>query len=404
MITLEEAQAIILRKTQVLSTLVVPHAKSLGYALSEDIYASTDVPSFDNSSVDGYGVKIADVDNASNAPVALTLSHTVHAGETTRKQLCSGETFKIMTGAFVPKGVEAIIMREHARERKGRVIICRSAGAGQNIRKQGSEFLKGQSILQQGAIITPPVLGILASLGVTRVTVIRKPTIGLLITGDELISGKEKLSLAKVRDSNSSMLEGILRILGVEKILTIRTKDNAVAIRKAILRLLDNDVLITVGGVSVGDRDLVKDQLEAAGVQRHFWGIDMKPGKPNYFGSHATGKRRTLVFGVPGNPVSAAVSFKKLIEPAIWKMQGAKQTILRMRATLKDTMQPDKHRVEFARGILETKEGNLYVTPVRGQGSGMLGGLAEANVLIKLLPGDSEIAKGSEVEVELLHW
>lgn len=402
MISLAEAQSLILNEVNLLDTVSLPVSRTLGHALQRALIATTDSPSFDNSAVDGYALTLFDLSNAHRA--GLKLDQTIHAGEVTRKKLQRGKTYKIMTGAFVPKGVEAIVIREHTEEKEGRVTCARSIVVGQNIRRRASEFKKGEKLLERGTLIAAPVLGLLASQSVTQLSVIRKPSVGILITGDELTSDGAKASLAQVNDSNSPMLKAMCTRLGIRIVKIIVAKDKAPQIRRAIDRLLDNDILIAVGGVSVGDRDLVKDQLELAGVKRIFWGIDMKPGKPNYFGTRKNGSQKTLVFGLPGNPVSAAVSFKKLIEPAIWKMQGVVQEPIGLFATLTESIRPDKSRLEFARGRITTKEGALIVTPVRGQGSGMLGGLAMANVLIRLLPGEAAIAKGTSVEVELLNW
>jgi molybdopterin molybdotransferase len=400
MISLAEAQSLILKHSKLLSPITVQIERALGDVLTKDILARLDAPSFDNSAVDGYGIQLGDQHIAQSE--GLRIAHIIHAGEAFRLALRKGETYKIMTGAVVPKGVDAVVMREYVTEEDGIAKFVRGATQRQHIRRRGSEFKKGDRLLSRGVVVSPAVVGLLASQGIAKVSVIRKPTIGILITGDELIGASATPTLAQIYDANSAMLKAICTTLGIERMKIIRTKDKAAQIRKAIDVLLVNDVLIAVGGVSVGDRDLVKEQLELAGVKRIFWGVDMKPGKPNYFGIGKSSGSLTLVFGLPGNPVSAAVSFKLLIEPALKKMQEMHSTPLIQTAKLTAPIKPDSSRLEFARGIVESRDGALFVTPVRNQGSGMLGGLASANALIRIVSGKVELPEGTLVEVELL--
>ncbi len=405
MISLEEAVALIEHEASYLGAISLPVAKAVGYALAAPIVARVDSPAFDNSSVDGYGIQMKDLPRAMSA--GLKLRGTIHAGEVTRKKLRSQETFKIMTGAFVPRSVEAIVMREQTEDEAGLVQILRSVVLGQNIRKRGSEFTKGETLLQRGTRVSPAVLGLLAGQGIQTIRVARKPTIGILITGDELKPIGADPRKAQINDSNSPMLRAMCNSLGIQDVKIIVVGDHPAKIQSAIRKLLEREIVIAVGGVSVGDRDLVKDQLELAGVRRIFWGIDMKPGKPNYFGvvGKSLGKRKSgkhLVFGLPGNPVSAVISFKKLVEPAIKKMQRIEVKQMKLSATLQGSIKRDRSRVEYVRGVVSAEDGLLIARPRANQGSGMLGGLAAANALIRIEPGDHAAQSGTMVEVEFL--
>ena len=394
----------VLNNTPLLGVTTVSLNRCEGYVLAEKIVAMEPVPLFDSSAVDGFAVRYEDVAAAGdNNAVALQLIGTIRAGDASGIAVKKNSAMKIFTGAPVPRSATAIVMVEDTEEINGKVYIKKSAKHGQNIRKKGEEFRKGQRILSPGLPVTPPVVAMLASLGITRLKVYKKPRVSLIVTGDELRPPSAKLKPGQIRDSNSYALRSSLKSIGVNAVDVVHSKDTESATGKAFKKVLRrSDVVISVGGVSVGEYDLVKDVLETIGVKQIFWKVAMKPGKPNYFGV----KKNKLVFGLPGNPVSAMVSFYVLVRPAILKMMGSTDyTPFILKAHLTETITKKPGRMEFVRGILNKNESEeLLVTPAKGQDSHMIGGLATADCLIYFPKGSTVLKESSVVDVEMLVW
>ena len=409
MIELDEARSAVLDHAAPLPATKAALESALGCVLAMPVCTTLDLPSFDNSAVDGFGVQVDDVAGASEgSPIRLELTGTVRAGEdVSGVALSKGNALKIMTGAAAPADVEAVIMREYCREEGEFVHIQRPAKPGENIRRKGEEFQHGQQVLDAGTRVTPAVVGMLATVGLTEVEVHRKPRVAVLVTGDELVKPGTALQPGQIYESNSFALAAILREMGIDDVQLLHLRDERAVITEGIRESLDDsDILITVGGVSVGDFDYVKQAMADLGVEQIFWKINMKPGKPNFVGVYRKESGAdTLVFGLPGNPVSAQVSFHHLVKPAILKMIGvanvARQGLL---AELAADIQHKPGRREFLRGVLETKQGHPVVRPVSGQGSHMQGGLAKANCLIDVPPDCPGFKQGDQVFVELLTW
>ena len=409
MISFDEARAAVLANADRLATCRVGLAQARGYVLAEPIDTPHDLPTFDNSAVDGFGVHAADVAGAGvESPTTLPLCRTIRAGDDVADfVLQAGQTAKILTGAPVPPGVDAVIMREQCREEHATIHIEKPAKPGQNIRRRGEEFAEGQQVLDAGLRITPPVVGLLATLGLTKVAVFCKPRVVVVVTGDELVQPGHPLKPGKIYESNSFALRSILSEMGVEQVETLQLADDRAALTAGLGRALQGaDLLITVGGVSVGDYDFVKDVLADLDVEQVYWQINMKPGKPNYLGVYRNEQGvKTLVFGLPGNPVSVQVSFHQLVKPAILKMMGVQQLDRRLLpADLLADIRRKAGRREFLRGVLSTQDGRSTVRPVAGQGSHMQGGLAQANCLIDVPSDRAGLSKGDQVFVERLAW
>ena len=409
MIDLDDARSAVLDHAEPLPATKATLESALGCVLALPVCTMLDLPSFDNSAVDGFGVHVDDVAGASErSPIRLELAGTVRAGQdASGVALPNGKALKIMTGAAVPADIEAVIMREHCREEHECVHIQRPVKPGENIRRKGEEFQHGQQVLDAGTRVTPAVVGLLATVGLTEVEVHGKPRVAVLVTGDELVKPGTPLKPGQIYESNSFALVAILREMGIVNLQTHHLKDDKDDVTQGIRESLDgSDVLITVGGVSVGDFDYVKQAMADLSVEQIFWKINMKPGKPNFVGVYRKESGgNTLVFGLPGNPVSAQVSFHHLVKPAILKMIGVanvdRQGLLAELAT--DVLHKPGRR-EFLRGVLETKKGHPVVRPVSGQGSHMQGGLAKANCLIDLPPDCPGFKQGDQVFVELLTW
>jgi molybdopterin molybdotransferase len=317
--------------------------------------------------------------------------------------LIKGNAIKIFTGARIPPNADAVIMQEYARERNGPVRFLRSVGPGENIRRRGDEFRKNDTICRKGTLITPPVIGLLSGLGYKKVVVAGKPRIALIVTGSELRSPGSRVRLGEIFDANSPAIASALRTFGIGPVFFSRTRDNKTAIRTALSRAFKvADVVISVGGVSVGAYDFVKEILAELGVKTVFWRVAMKPGKPNYFGM----KGKKLVFGIPGNPVSALVSFHLLVKPALMNIMGLHDAgPVIFSARLLSTLRKKPGRMEFVRGKLTPgKDGEMTVMPEKGQDSHMLGGLASANCLVHFPEQNTMLRSGAKVAVSLLHW
>jgi len=404
MIDFESARLKIFNATPMLGTKTVSLARCEGYVLAEKIVTKESIPSFDSSAVDGYAVRCEDIEIAGkNKPVALKLVGEVRAGGTAGDKVGKNSALRIFTGAPVPRQATAVVMIEDTEESNGVVFIKKSAGRGQHIRKKGKEFRKGQEIFSPGNYISPPVVAMLASSGVTKIKVYRKPRVSLLVTGDELRPPSSKLKPGEIRDSNSFALIASLHSMGIDNVDVMRVKDTEADTRRSFLKALKTaDVVISVGGVSVGKYDLVKETLHKIGVRQVYWRIAMKPGKPNYFGV----KGKKLIFGLPGNPVSALVSFYVLVRPALWKLMGrTDESSFIVKARLTDTITKNPGRMEFVRGIVNrTGSGELFVSPLKTRDSHMTGGMVAANCLIYFPKESGKLELSSLVDVELLLW
>jgi len=403
MLEFHEALEKILKHARRSLPIKLPLEETLGYVLAEEIKAKEPIPLFDSSSVDGYAVQVRDLRDASERhPVSLKLQSVVSAGFTPPQSLKPLHTIKIMTGAVLPQKADAVVMKEFVRTRGDEIIFSSAPKEGASLRRRGEEFKKGETVFQKGASITPPVIGMCATLGLMSVKVYRKPVVALVINGNELRSPSSSLRRGQVRDSNSYALSAVLRSAGISPVLVLHAGDNKKNLMKAFARgLKRGDVVVSAGGVSVGDFDYVKEVLSDLRVRTIFWRVAMKPGKPNYFGMR--GKK--LIFGLPGNPVSAAVSLETLVMPALRKMMGSYSPVALHDAVIDFDLRRGSGRTEFVRGAAaSTEEGKLMVKPASRQGSHMIGGLADANCLI-VLPKESEfVAKGETVSIRYLSW
>ena len=403
MIPYHEALSIVLACANPLGSKIIKLEQAIGSVLAKDISTKYNIPFFDNSAVDGYGVRVSDVKNASNEyPVKLQLIGTIKAGDEPKVVITPGTTVKILTGASIPDGVEAVIMREFCYEEKKYVYLKKSASKWENIRREGEEFHINERVIEKGTYINPPVIGLLATLGYKKCWVHLKPRVRVIVTGNELIKPGEKLAPGKIYESNSYALVAALKEIGIKKYSVVCVKDDKKIIKNQIKKALkSSDIIISVGGISVGDYDFVKEVFNSVGVKTLFTEVAIKPAKPNYFGSF----KKKLVFGLPGNPVSALVSFHQLIRPALLKIMGAKSTApFQAKAALTENLNKKPGRLEFVRGILEQKNGDLLVQPTKGQGSHMLGGIVKANCLIHFPLEKKSMLKGETADLEFLQW
>ena len=404
MLEFNEALEEVLKHVRRLLPVKLSIAESLGFVLAEEIKTKEPVPLFDSSSVDGYAVRLQDIHNASDDhPVHMAMQSTVSAGFAPPQLLTPFHTVKIMTGAVLPKKADAVVMKEFVKAKGETIIFISAIREGANLRRRGEEYGKGDVVFSKGTNVTPPVIGMCATLGLVSLKVYRKPRIAMVITGNELRSPSSQLRRGQVRDSNSYALAAALESAGITPSLVLQVRDNKEMLSKAFARALKKaDVVISAGGVSVGDFDYVKQVLNDLRVKTIFWRVAMKPGKPNYFGTR--GKK--LVFGLPGNPVSAMVSLETLVMPALRKMMGIHfSQALNHDAVIEFDLKRSGGRTEFVRAFASrSRDGRLTARPAVGQGSHMVGGLAGANCLIVVPKERENIVKGDTVSIRFLSW
>jgi len=401
MILVEEAQKIILEKLEPLALEKIPLLNAAGSVLREDIYALRDNPPADNSAMDGYAVRFDDVSSCDKSnPASLKVIEDIPAGQKPAKTIQQGEASRIMTGAVTPDGADTVIMVEETEKKNGSVLIFKSGKKGSHIRKQGEDFKKGDLLLSKGNPVTSANISIIATAGYSELSVYRRPVVAILSTGDELVEIGTKAEPHQIINSNTYLLASkVLESGGTPLLLGIVSDKKDAIIDK--LRSADKaDIIITSGGVSVGDYDFVKDAIEDLGSEIVFWKIAMKPGKPLAFAM--LGNRP--LFGLPGNPVSSFVSFEQFVRPSILKMSGEKNLFrLTIRATLNDGIKKKNDgKRHFLRSTLTYKDGNYFVTALTGQGSNMLSSLASANSLLVVPESETELKSNQQVEVQVL--
>jgi len=413
MISVEEALNKILSFIDVLNTEKKPILDCLGQVIAEDIISNINVPPLDNSAMDGFAVRAEDTHYASDAsPILLSVIDQVAAGYLASKKVESKTAIRIMTGAPLPVGANAVVQFEDTDEVKRKlsnedtsvIRIMRQAKKGLNIRLKGEDISKGMMVIPNGTILRPSDIGGLASLGYSKALVIRRPVVAVLVTGDELIDIGQTLTPGKIYNSNAySIAAQIKRYGGNPKILGIG-RDSIASIENKIDEARGCDMLITSGGVSMGDYDVVKDVLSKRG-EIAIWTVHMKPGKPSAFGTITDGNRKMLHLGLPGNPVSSMVTFEQFARPAILKMMGIKNTSKpTIEAVIDNDVKNNDGRRIYAR-VVVSKAGNVYHVCLTGpQGSGILTSMIKANGLAIIPENTNGVKAGDIVQVQMLNW
>ncbi|MCJ7653895.1 MAG: molybdopterin molybdotransferase MoeA [Dehalococcoidia bacterium] len=414
MISVEEALSKILDFIEVLEKEGKPLLECLGQVLAEDVYAPFDVPPQDNSAMDGYAVQAKSIVGASyEHPKILRVIGEIAAGCVTELKVEPGTAVRIMTGAFVPEGADVVVPFEYTDEvdRKQRsasgaeIGICVSLPEASNTRRRGENIAKGELVMKQGTSLRPAEIGVLASLGKAIVSVIRRPVIGILATGNEVMEVNQPLLPGKIYNSNSySLAAQVLRYGGIPKLLGI-APDDVEQLAVAVRHGLDCDMLVTSGGVSLGDYDVVKQVLAAEG-NISFWTVCMKPGKPLAFGTFKRDDGKKIPhLGLPGNPVSSMVSFEVFVRPAILKMMGRSNlAVPNITAIIEGPVKNDGGRRFFARVVVSRRDGKYFARLTGPQGSGILTSMTRANGLAVISEGTEEVKSGSTVKVMMFDW
>ncbi len=391
------AQRIVLESVCLLGTESIKLEQALGRVLAEDICANRDQPPYDVSAMDGFALRSADV---ANVPATLEIIEDIKAGDMPTKTLVAGQCSRIMTGAPLPNGADAVIRVEDTQALSDKLVRINCAVKPQNdIRPRGESMRNGDVLLQAGTEITPGVVGLLAMVKRNAVQVYRQPRVAILSTGDELEGLEDPFDPNKIPDANSYALMAQVQALGIEPSLLGIARDDPDELRRALQDGLQFDVLLVSGGTSVGVHDYVRPTLEALGVQMKFWRVEMKPGHPMAFGTTAN----TFVFGLPGNPVSSMVCFEQFVLPALRRMMGHPRLYRRiLAARLTHAVKHKPGRTDFVRVTLENAAGGYAATSTGAQGSGILPSMSKADGLMIVPAQSGGLAAGSIVIVQLL--
>ena len=399
MLNPDAALEIILSSVPRLEAERIPLRDCLGRVLAEDVRADDDIPPFDNSAMDGFAVIAEDTQGASKEnPRRLRIIADQPAGVVITEPVTPGDAVKIMTGAPIPPGANAIVVVEDTDSQGGEVIVYREAPLGANVRRAGEDVRRGQVVLRTGARIGPAEMGMLASVGVTEVPVFRKPRAAIITTGDELVDASARPGPGQIRNGNQYSLLGEALQASAEVSLLERVRDDKAEIEQALTRAAaSSDLVIVCGGVSVGEHDYVKDVLAKLGEMR-FWQVSMKPGKPLVFG-HIDSKP---VFGLPGNPVSCMVTFDIFVRPAIQRMTGAEEGgLVVVSGILTDDVRHKPDRRDFVRAVTVWTEDGYSARPIPKHSSGMLSSMVEANSYAVIREGTGDAHAGDRVEIML---
>ncbi|MDP9319742.1 MAG: molybdopterin molybdotransferase MoeA [Chloroflexota bacterium] len=390
-LSVDEALARILARVRQLGPVAMELLDALGTTLAEDIVADRDVPPFRNSAMDGYAVIGDDV---ADVPAILRVVGEIAAGGVPSRPIVRGEAMRIMTGAPMPDGADTVVRVEDTDNRTDTVTITAMTSPGTSVRAAGEDLKEGETILRSGTVLRAAEIGVLATLGRTSVRVVPRARVAVLSTGDELVELGEELTPGKIRDANRYSLASATRATGATPMPLGIVRDTADDLRRALRDAAERaDLIVTSGGVSVGDHDHVKPVVDELGSM-DFWSIAIRPGRPLAFGEIDG----TLIFGLPGNPVSALLGFELFVRPALLKMAGRQLLDRpRMTATLDDTLDTPAGLRFFARGIYDSASGTVRTTGP--QGSGILRSMALANCFIDVPDTVQHVDRGATVTV-----
>ena len=391
LISIDEARGRVLAAARPLPAEAVPLGAALGRVLAEEVASAEDLPPFDSSAMDGFAV-------ASAAAGELEVVDESRAGAPASRALEPGQAIAISTGAMVPEGAAAVVPVERTGLRDGRVTV-EAVKPGANIRRAGEDVRAGQVVLRTGTALGPAEVAMLAQLGRAEVRCSGVPRVAVVVTGDELVEPGRPLGPGQIRDSNAPALAALAIAAGARVTATYRVGDDFTGTVEALrAALAEADVVCVSGGVSVGEHDHVKPALAELGVQERFWGVALKPGKPTWFGSAAD----TLVFGLPGNPVSAMVTFQLFAHPALRALSGADPSRARVRARLEAPIRLSPGREQAVRCRLTATDDGWRADPTGPQGSHQISSMLGADALVLVPRGEGELAAGTPVHAEPL--
>jgi molybdopterin molybdotransferase len=389
--------------TRVMPVETVPLVLAASRVLAEPIVAGENIPAAANSAMDGYAVRAEDTAGASHdAPRRLVVVDEASAGSLAGRSVAPGEAIRIMTGGLIPDGADAVVEVESTSETDGVVAVRRAVRTGEAIRLPGEDMRAGETAIEAGRRLRAGDIGVLAALGIVNVPVRVAPKIGILSTGNEIVEAFRRPAAGQLRNSSSPALYALCAEAGSEPIDLGIARDDRAELEEKLEQGLRFDVLVTTGGVSAGQYDFVQQILPELGVEVRFHKVAIKPGKPVLFGVYAAGQEQTLVFSLPGNPVSTLVAFHQFVRPALRALMREHGEPMRLRASLGTPLRKSDDKRHFVRGIVSrTERGELEVVSTGTQSSGAMSSMSRANCLIVLAEDDRSKAAGDLVEVEL---
>jgi molybdopterin molybdotransferase len=390
MIVLEEAYKIVMDSVQLVETERINFTCSLDRVLAEDIFSDIDMPPFDKSAMDGYACKMADIHQE------LEVVEIIPAGKKPEKEIQTGECAQIMTGAMLPKGADCVLMVEHIEKTTDKHIKYLKEKTKDNICYKAEDVQSGQKVIDKGSLIKPQQIAILASVGATEIEVYKKPRVGVISTGDEIVEPYEKPGSSKIRNSNGYQLVSQIERMNCQAVYVGIAPDNETDTYNTIMKALsENDVVLLSGGVSMGEFDFVPYIMTKAGIDIQFQKIAVQPGKPTTFGI----KDKKRVFGLPGNPVSSYIQFELLVKPMLYEMMGLSFSPLNIQMPMgQDHFRKRDERMSWY--PVQLKNGQVF--PVSYHGSAHIHGLENADGMSYFPIGQKELKKGEQVHVRLI--
>ncbi|MFL5891506.1 MAG: gephyrin-like molybdotransferase Glp [Solirubrobacterales bacterium] len=400
LLDIEVARRAVLERVRPLPAEDVAIDDALGRVLAEDVASTESIPPFDNSAMDGFAVRAEDTGAATrDAPLALRVVDESRAGAPAGSIAGPGEAIAISTGAAMPVGCDAIVRIEEVEESDGSIAVSAPVEPGRDVRRAGDDVEAGAVVLRRGDMLGPSELGVLASIGRAVVRCARQPRLSVLTTGDELVGPDAELGPGQIRDANAHSIPALARSAGALVTWVGHTGDDAAATREAIRNSLDTDVAVVCGGVSVGEHDHVRPAFAALDVEEAFWGLALRPGRPTWFGRARDG---ALAFGLPGNPVSAVVTFILLVRPALLALAGADPERHGSTAVLDAPYPKRPGRAHFVRVRLQMRDDGWHAEPTKEQASHVLTSMLGADAFA-IIPADrADVEAGQRVQIELL--
>jgi molybdopterin molybdotransferase len=390
MISVKEAKAIIDKNVALLQAKVLPLKEAQGLILAENVYAKMDIPSFEQSSMDGYAFLFEEKD------FPLAIQNKIAAGDNHLHMISSKQAARIFTGAPLPQGADTVVMQEKVTVEDGKIFIRdNDLEKGNYLRKKGDEIRSGDLALEQKTVLTAAALGFLAGIGIAEIPVFPAPKVSIIITGNELQKPGKSLAFGEVYESNSVSLSAALQKAGIIDIDIFHARDELSFVQLALKNALEkSDVILLTGGISVGDYDFVLNATVQCGIEKHFHKIKQKPGKPLYFGT----KDKKLIFGLPGNPASVLTCFYEYVLPALEKMMQKKNSIKITKAILENNYTKKSGMTHFLKGFYQDEK----VVILESQASFQLKSFAQANCLLVMDEEMENVKQGNMVEVHLL--
>lgn len=400
-LTIGEAKALIYGQVRPGPAESVPLINAIGRHLFDDVTAPYSLPLWDGSAMDGYAVRAADLANASaDTPASLPVAGEIPAGRKLSRPMAAGSCVRIFTGARMPDGADAVVRQEDCVQDGPVCRFTQPVAQGLDVRTAGEDVVQGRLIAGRGDLVTPALAGLLASLRLARVPVFAKPRMLIFATGDELAGVRSRHGSTAIVNSNSYTIHGLATQAGAAPVMGGIVRDNRASVIRNFPRTEGFDIVVTTGGVSVGKYDLVREVFGELGVRWIFWKIRIRPGQPVAFGIRG----RTLFFGLPGNPVSAMVTFDQFVRPAILRMCGVENPERPVVfAELAEPVDKKPGRTHILRGRVEVRDGRLVVHPAANQSSAALSVMAAANCLVFIDEHRTRLDAGEQVPVELIH-